>query len=253
MHDKKKQREIADPEGVRYRVMTRGGKEWLQRLCDARDNTCGRLAMAHSPKCRQDGGATPRGAASVHTKTGEHSKDFQTRFRKRAEEFLANRDGKELARAIAYATTLVEDAVERVDSFESGAAWLAAQDAMNRNDRWSAKKINPGDEAARAEQLAEVERASDDLRRAIKQGVAEHHSKEELRKHVEFQTKLVERETGIEVKTGMMVAFQELIAASNRTYDILMKYVEPSKRADLLDELSGMVAPAAQRSFIAGH
>lgn len=201
--------------------------------------------------CKLHGGKTPRGAASPHFKTGEHSKEFLARFRHRAETFLKDRDGRELARAIAYATTLVEETVDKLDSHESGAAWLAAQDAIKRFDEWSAK--SPEDASGKQQQLIEINRALQDLKRAITQGVAEHHSREELKKNLDLQTKLIERETNGKVKTRMMIAYEEQVAMLNRTYDLISKYVEPSKRGDLLNELSAMVAVEPQRSLATGH
>src|SRR6201999_4620731 len=98
------------------RVTKRNGKEWQQRLCSGWSNTCKALAMKGKTKCKNCGGKTPSGAASPHFKTGEHSKEFLTRFRQRSEQFLNDRDGRELARAIAYSTTLVEEAIDKLDS-----------------------------------------------------------------------------------------------------------------------------------------
>lgn len=86
------------------------------------------------------------------------------------------------------------------------------------------------------------------MQEAITGGLAERLAREELRRAVELQAKLIERETNINVKTRMMITYEEQVATLNRTFDLIVKYVDPARRADLLAEVSLMIGGKAAAS-----
>lgn len=88
---------------------------------------CKANAISGMRVCRVHGGATPRGLASPHYKTGRYSKALPARLAARYAEAEADPRLLELRDEVALTDARLGDLLSRVDTGESGALWQSLQ------------------------------------------------------------------------------------------------------------------------------
>jgi hypothetical protein len=126
-------------------------------ICGAKKKNgepCQCTAVMASGRCRVHGGATPRGIASPHFRTGRHSKSLPARLGERYQE--ARQDAKllELRDEIALTDARLAELLGRLGTGESGAGWANMRVAFNL----LRTAINAGDVPGSHSALAMMER-----------------------------------------------------------------------------------------------
>jgi hypothetical protein len=165
-------------------------------------------------KCRMHGGATPKGVASPHFKTGRYSTAMPKRMRQRYEDSLANPDLRRLDDEIALIESRILDLLQRVDSGESGAIWKHLRDTMQQFDQ-----VFGRDDPDSAKLAAEL---LDQVRNLIMRGFADSTAWRELGGMLESKRRLVDTATKIEVNEHFMISAAEF-AATIRAIQVLIK------------------------------
>lgn len=85
---------------------------------------CRRPPLAGRNRCRLHGGATPRGMASPHTKTGYLSQDLPTRLMARMEAALSDQQLHSLNKDIAFVSARVDDVLSRlINDHDARTVW----------------------------------------------------------------------------------------------------------------------------------
>ncbi len=157
---------------------------------------CQQNAMRGSTKCYSHGGATPKGIASPHFKTGRYSKVLPTRL---LEDFAASINDPallDLTREIGVIDARLHDILKRVDSGESGQTWKELKATYKAMQIAHAK----GDNEATADALNE-------LGRLITKGHMDTIVWGEVGQLIEHRRRLVESEQ------KRLVALQQMIRA----------------------------------------
>jgi hypothetical protein len=134
--------------------------------------------------CYHHGGRTPRGIASPQTVHGRYSKDLPTRLAATFAARLADPSLLELSPDLAMLDTLATEAVHRLGTAESGAAWRALRAAKAEFEEATSAK----DTGAQRKQLAEI-------MRLIDRGLGEAVIRTELGELLERRGRLVAIET----------------------------------------------------------
>jgi Flp pilus assembly protein TadD len=144
---------------------------------------CKRRAVTGMKVCQVHGGATPRGIASPHYKTGRYSKVLPTRLAARYAEAEHDPQLLELRSEISLTDARLADLLVRVDSGESGALWQALLTA--RGDLLLARK------AGNAKEQAD---ALNTIIELISKGHADYRAWSEIAAVLEQRRRLVESE-----------------------------------------------------------
>lgn len=149
--------------------------------CGAKTRKGGKCAVPAMPngKCYRHGGATPRGAALPQTTHGLYSKSMPTQMAARYREVMADQELLSLRREAAVVTTLVADALARLDKGETGKLWLELR------DRWDElPSLGPAKKAA----------ALNDIGRLISRGATDAEAAREVRSVILDKARVAEAE-----------------------------------------------------------
>jgi hypothetical protein len=102
------------------------------RRCTAKSKTtgqqCRQSALTGSTKCHYHGGATPRGEASPHWRSGRHARHLPERLLARYAEAEADPKMLEQRDELALIDARIADLLSIADTGESGQAWRAMRD-----------------------------------------------------------------------------------------------------------------------------
>lgn len=144
---------------------------------------CQRRAVTGYRVCQVHGGATPRGIASPHYKTGKYSKVLPKRLAARYHAAIDDPALLELREDIGLLDARLADLLSRVDTGESGALWRSLLEA--RIDLLAAKRAD--------DKLGQVE-AINRMVDLIGQGHADYRAWAEVGSVLEQRRRLVESE-----------------------------------------------------------
>lgn len=128
------------------------------RLCNGhkRDGRlCSKEVLPDRTKCKHHGGASPRGPASPHWRTGRWSKSLPSRYRAAYFRATQSRDLLTMREQIALLDARVDELLGQLSRSESGVLWSRLSDARldaitARNEAVSAAKAGNQVEAAAA-------------------------------------------------------------------------------------------------------
>lgn len=133
--------------------------------------------------CYHHGGKNPRGIASPHWTTGRYSKVLPARLVARYGDAQADHDLLALREEIALLDTRLAEVLQRLDSGESGAIWLAL--------RATYREYQVADAACK---LVERDDAQTKLHDLIEQGLADYAVWSDVRTLIQERRALVESE-----------------------------------------------------------
>lgn len=150
-------------------------------------------------RCRVHGGATPRGVASASFVHGRYSKSLPSRLAARYHDALTDATLLQLQDEIALLDTRLADLLARVDSGESGSAWMEAQDALQSFR--SAQRIQ--DAEKRGQRMAEE---MSRLSRIVERGSSDYAAWTEIASVLEQRRRLVESERRRLVEAQQMIS-----------------------------------------------
>lgn len=163
-------------------------------------NRCGAQAMTGRDVCYHHGGRTPRGAASPHTKTGRYSKDLPTKL---AALYAAGESDDtllSLREDIRLSDAMLRANFAKLDTGESGAAWLLMR-----------KGVDAFKFALDKEDYAGLNKAIREMRDVIDQKVAHHAAEDEIRTGLEQRRKLIETEQKLTLQGEQAISVERLM------------------------------------------
>jgi hypothetical protein len=161
---------------------------------------CGRPPARGRTVCASHGGRSPRGIASPHWITGRYSKVLPARLVARYTDAQADHDLLALREEIALLDTRLAEVLQRLDSGESGAIWVALQAAY--------REYQKADAACK---LAEREDAQAKLHDLIAQGLADYAVWSDVRTLIQERRALVESERKRMVEMQQYVTVERVL------------------------------------------
>lgn len=201
------------------------------------DRACKRRAMPNGA-CKLHGGATPKGLASPHYKTGRWSKYMPTRMVPRYEESQRDTELLALQADIALVDARIADLLGKVDSGESGRIWQKL--SALRLEVYDAKRR--GDDAAGREAL-------ESILHTIGRGKADAAAWHEVIGLIEQRRKLVESERKRLVEMKQMVTVEESMLLVNSAVHSLRARVMEQCDASLAKSIIAAVAEDLARVY----
>ncbi len=159
---------------------------------------CKNNAVRGSTKCRMHGGKTPRGIASPNFKHGRYSDAIPPRMRDRYEKTLNDSRYKELREEVALVDGLIEDAVRRLDTGESGWAWKKLRQAWSEFQN-ARRRQNPDD----------IGRAIGKIEDLIQRGHSDQTARDDVLRAVEKRKRLAESERKRAVENQQMLSMEQ--------------------------------------------
>jgi hypothetical protein len=175
---------------------------------------CRNYALKGLEVCRMHGGKTPRGPASVHYKTGRHSRFLPSRLFAAYGAALRDPELMSLRQEIALVDARIIDVLKRVDTGEAGVIWREAEAAMDRFERAKAK----GHVEVMGLALAEVQRL-------ITQGGADYAAWDEIGGMIEQRRKLVESEQRRLTLAAEMLSREQALVLMGQVVEIITRHV----------------------------
>lgn len=188
----------------------------MTKACGAKTRTggtCKQPALANG-RCRFHGGKTPGGIASPHFKTGRYSKYLPARLSDRYHESLTDPDLLELRSEIAVLDARMGELIERIDTGESGAAWVAARLALQQ---YNESELD-GDKAKKVAAMRQLEEA-------LERGAADYAIWSEIAAMTEQRRKLVESERKRLVDMQQVITSDRAMLLIGAVVDIIRRNV----------------------------
>ena len=173
--------------------------------------------------CRVHGGATPRGIASPHFKTGKHSKDLPTRLIGRYQEALADERLLELRADIALMESRLGDLLSRVDTNESGVLWKRTQSAYYELE-----------ESFKSADSALINSAMNKLRKCIKTGNDDYLAWDEVSKALGQRQRLVESERKRLIEAKQTISAEQVMVLLSAILDTLRRHITDRRILSLI-------------------
>lgn len=213
---------------TRYRVWRNpnGTVRHRQRLCTAKQNTCENWARLHTTKCRVHGGNTPRGRANPNWKHGKFSKVLSTGKLPQYEQYLKQR-GTENLEAMAILDVLIAEDLGKLE--ENRQLWTEAKGFCA-----SAQELFPKGFTIKTEE--EFRQWGDDMRvllvklqLALNNGETDALARENLRKNLDLQTRIGERDTRMKAISKGMYSTDQVMMMAALTREMILKFI-PEER-----------------------
>lgn len=194
---------------------------------------CRNPAMTDSTKCRMHGGATPRGAASPHYKTGRYCRHVPDRLAARYEEARSDAELLTLHEEVALVDSLLIDTLSHLDTGESGDLWHRLSDKWREWQRWRSLGRVP-----------EMGATLEEIGRLIEAGEREYGAQAELRQLLDQRRKLVESERKRLVQMAQLVTAEQAMTLVTTMIGVVQAHVpDPTTRRAIADELRRLTAP----------
>lgn len=146
------------------------------------------------------GGASPRGMASPHTKTGRWSKDLPTALAAKYADMESDDTLLSLREDIRLSDAMLRANFAKLDTGESGAAWLLMR-----------KGVDAFKFALDKEDCAGLNKAIREMRDVIDQKVAHHAAEDEIRTGLEQRRKLIETEQKLTLQGEQAISVERLM------------------------------------------
>lgn len=163
---------------------------------------CENPAMSGSTKCRAHGGATPKGSASPHFKTGAHSKYLPPRLAAIYEDIETDLEVNILSRNLKLREMFLREKLEMLDDApDSAQAWSELRDIADEMHK-----------AFENDNLGMVQVSLMQLDRLINNMEAYHMAVDEIRRDLSEQRKDSQAKAGITAKSENSVTVPELMA-----------------------------------------
>ncbi len=205
-----------------------------QRICGARKSSgapgpCKKrpYRSSLSGRCERHGGKSRKGIAHPLWKGAGYSKYMDGTLREDYESALNDETLLELRSEAAVVDTLIAQTFKRLKTGESGANWVAAQDAMRELLRVA--QIQPPDPAAQSAALIA-------LRSIIDRGVSLDQMEEKLIKLMETKRKIAESETRRLVMAKQFVTLEKEAAYLDALAAAVREYVEDESIRQLIQQ-----------------
>lgn len=216
----------------------------MTKACGAKTRTggtCKQPALANG-RCRFHGGKTPGGIASPHFKTGRYSKYLPARLSDRYHESLTDPDLLELRSEIAVLDARMGELIERIDTGESGAAWVAARLALQQ---YNESELD-GDKAKKVAAMRQLEEA-------LERGAADYAIWSEIAAMTEQRRKLVESERKRLVDMQQVITSDRAMLLIGAVVDIIRRNVtDRAMLSGINSELTALLnRPEAQPAALA--
>lgn len=188
----------------------------MSKVCGAKTRaggTCKQPALANG-RCRYHGGKTPGGIASPHFKTGRYSKFLPARLADRYHESLTDPDLLELRSEISVLDARMSELIGRIDTGESGAAWMTAKIALQH---YQEARLD-------GEKGKEIE-AMQELESVLERGLADTAIWSEIAMMTEQRRKLVESERKRLVDMQQVITSDRAMLLIGAVVDIIRRNV----------------------------
>jgi hypothetical protein len=189
------------------------------KICGARTRSgkpCTQVAMPNS-RCKMHGGLSPRGPSHPAFKHGRYSKVFSSQLLRRYEDYLSVSKNRENLEAMAVLQVMINDDVQKLQM--NALLWEEARDAFARLQTALGEDFSPEQKAA-----------INHLDQALNNSGQDAAARVELRKNLDLQTRIKERDTRERVLTKHMVSLEELLILIARMKDIISRYVPKDRR-----------------------
>jgi hypothetical protein len=92
---------------------------------------CASTSLYENGRCKKHGGATPKGIASPHFKTGKHSRHLPSRLLDKYQEALEDPELMSLESDLALVQARINDLLEQLDEGGAGKIMLEVSDAVD--------------------------------------------------------------------------------------------------------------------------
>jgi len=205
----------------------------MSKQCGAKTKAgtpCKNAPVKGRGRCRLHGGATPRGAASPHTKHGKYSKYLPTRLQSKYEESESDGDLIALRSEVALVDARVIDLVQRVDTGEAGEAWRKLGRAYDDMVRATKLKDTTGMRAA-LEQIGEL----------ISRGNDDYAAWDEITRLLEQRRKLVESERKRLVDMEQMITTERAMMLVGAVAGVIKAHVSDPKQLAAISQDIGAI------------
>ncbi len=202
-------------------------------ICGAKTRSGGECQVApmENGRCYRHGGATPRGLASVHTRTGRWSKDLPTRLSALYEETAADPELLSLRQDIRLIDALIMDNMSRLESGESADAWVVMR-----------KSVDGLTDALNAEDYAKMQKALRDMRDVIDARVLHYATEAEIRSKLEQRRKLVETEQKILTAGEQAISVEKALLLIGAIAGVLRSHIhDPSVLSSIQTDISRLI------------
>lgn len=193
---------------------------------------CRRRAVTGYNVCQVHGAGSPKkgrpGGRPI--KNGRHSRKMPERLREKYEESLSDSELLALRDEIALCDTRLEDLLGRVDSGESGAAWVNARKCL---DSFLKEFYGDGNHVAlRLEELKE----------SIQKGLDDYAAWGEIQALLEQRRKIVESEQKRLVALQQVITVEKAMVLFAAITDVIKRNVTDRQQlASISHELSGLL------------
>lgn len=176
------------------------------------------LAMKGKKGCRVHGGKTPGGLASPHWKHGKYSKYLPERLHTRYQEAVNDDDLLALRDEIALTRSRITELLERIDAGESGQLW-----------RLLRRELTAFETAQKDQRVEDAATHLNEIRRLIRQGLADWAIWDDIRSNMETHRRLVESERKRLVDMQQMITAERAFLLVNRIGEIILENVSDRK------------------------
>jgi len=198
---------------------------------------CGAQAITGRSVCYHHGGKSLRGNASPTFKTGRWSKDLPTRLAALYEQTQSDETLLSLRDDIRLIDTLILSKFDKLDSGESGKAWLLMR-----------KSVDALHLALDREDYSGLAKALRDMRDVIDMRVAHYATETEIRSQLEQRRKLIETEQKLTLQGEQAITVEKAMLMIGALAGILKAHIRDTStlnaiqtdiRAILMAEVSG--------------
>lgn len=200
-----------------------------RQLCGAKTRSgkpCQNAPIAGAKRCKFHGGKSLGGIASPTYVHGRRSKFIPQRLHARYHEALEDKELVSLRDDIALVEARLADVLLRVDTGESGSAWLGVQSSLVEFE------------------LTQNPIALSVLRQSIARGLSDYAAWEEVKQILEQRRRLVGDERKHVLETGRFITIEQIMlwvgALANEIRSVVMQAVEDEQlRRRLLSGIQG--------------
>ncbi len=194
-------------------------------------------------RCYLHGGKSLAGQASPRFRTGRYSKYLPARLQDRYQTAVEDRELLAMREDIALLDARIGELVERIDTRESGAAWMAAHTALSLYFQ--------NYQSRRPEAVEKAAQALTDLDEAITRGLSDYQNWAEINATLEQRRKLVESERKRLVEMQQVITAERAVLLFSAFVDIIKRNVTDRSQLTAITRELGELLNSPEHAAIA--